>query len=385
MKAARDRPLPDALVTGGSIGGLLRFQNQDLADARNTVGQLAAALAGAVNRQQSLGLDLGQPAGSGMPLFAVGAPRVLPASTNAGSAGGVGLAVIDAGQLQASDYELAADPSAGAGVYRLTRLADGLSRTVTSGAVVDGLRIDIAAPAPQPGDRFLLQPVAGAASSMRRVLDVPAGLAAASPVTASLGRANTGSATVASLAVTGSVNPALAATVSFTSAGGGYAWELRDSASGSLVSSGSGSLGSGSTIALDGWELRLNGTPRNGDSVAVGRTAFPAADNGNALAMAGLRLKALVAGSGGGAAATLTDAYAGSIADVGVRVQNAAGSAALSASVAVDAESRRSAVAGVNLDEEAARLIQYQQSYQAAAKVLQVGQAVLDTLLQSVR
>ena len=292
-----DRLLPDALVTGGSIGGLLRFQNQDLADARNTVGQLAAALAGAVNRQQSLGLDLNQPGGSGAPIFAVGAPRVLPASTNAGSAGGVGLAVVDAGRLQASDYELAADPSAGAGAYRLTRLADGLSRTVTSGAVVDGLRIDIAAPAPQPGDRFLLQPVADAASSMRRVLDAPAGIAAASPVTASLGRANTGSATVASLAVNGSVNPALAATVSFTSAGGDYAWELRDSGSGSLVSSGSGSLGSGATIALDGWELKLNGTPRSGDTVAVGRTAFAAADNGNALATAGLRLKALVAGN----------------------------------------------------------------------------------------
>ena len=41
-----------------------------------------------------------------------------------------------------------------------------------------------------------------------------------------------------------------------------------------------------------------------------------------------------------------------------------------------------SANSGVNLDEEAARLIQFQQSYQAAAKMLQVAQSLFDTLLQ---
>ena len=43
----------------------------------------------------------------------------------------------------------------------------------------------------------------------------------------------------------------------------------------------------------------------------------------------------------------------------------------------------RASKSGVNLDEEAARLIQYQQGYQAAAKVLQVAQSVFDTLLQT--
>jgi flagellar hook-associated protein 1 FlgK len=37
---------------------------------------------------------------------------------------------------------------------------------------------------------------------------------------------------------------------------------------------------------------------------------------------------------------------------------------------------------GVNLDEEAAKLIQYQQAYQAAAKMLQTAQTVMDTVLQ---
>jgi flagellar hook-associated protein 1 FlgK len=67
---------------------------------------------------------------------------------------------------------------------------------------------------------------------------------------------------------------------------------------------------------------------------------------------------------------------------VGVRVQVATSASQISASVAQQAEQRRAAGAGVNLDEEAARLLQYQQSYQAAAKVLQIAQSVFDTLIQ---
>ena len=51
--------------------------------------------------------------------------------------------------------------------------------------------------------------------------------------------------------------------------------------------------------------------------------------------------------------------------------------------MAAQAEASRSAESGVNLDEEAARLIQYQQSYQAAAKILQIAQTVFDTLLDT--
>ena len=53
-----------------------------------------------------------------------------------------------------------------------------------------------------------------------------------------------------------------------------------------------------------------------------------------------------------------------------------------SASIEADAVDRQSSRAGVNLDEEASRLIQFQQSYQAAAKMLQVAQSLFDSLLQ---
>jgi flagellar hook-associated protein 1 FlgK len=46
------------------------------------------------------------------------------------------------------------------------------------------------------------------------------------------------------------------------------------------------------------------------------------------------------------------------------------------------AESARDKVSGVNLDEEAADLIRFQQAYQAAAKILQVSSQLFDSVLQ---
>lgn len=376
------RALPPSLVAGGAIGGLLRFQNEDLVAARNALGRLAAAVATRINEQQALGLDLRTPPGSGAPIFSFGAPQALPAAGNARDASGnfvtpVTLAIADASALVASEYELAPDAST-PGQYLLTRRSDGLVRSIASGDTVDGLTITVGPPAAAAGDRFLLQPVARAAVDLRRVLDDPSGLAAASPVQATLGIANTGTATIGSLTVVDpSIDPDQTATISFTSASGDYAWELRDRVSNALLSSGTGTWQAGQPIVLNGFELQLSGVPASGDTLSVARTAFPAQSNGNALAMAALRDEALVGGQ------NVTDAYASLMAGVGIKVQTARTAADISAAAASAAQAQVDAESGVNLDEEAARLIQFQQSYQAAAKILQVAQSVFDTLLQT--
>jgi flagellar hook-associated protein 1 FlgK len=374
------RRLPPALIAGGSIGGLLRFQNLDLADARNELGRMAAAVATRVNEQQALGLDLRTPPGAGAPLFGFSAPRALPASSNtrnlAGQfTGSVSLAIADATQLQASEYDLRADP-ANPTQYLLTRRSDGLVRSIASGDTIDGLTITVSAAA--ASDRFLLQPVARAANDFARVLDDPRALAAASPLQAARGVANTGSAAVASLVVMSpSVDPEQSANITFTSATGDYAWELRDRTSNALLSSGTGTWQPGQPIALNGFELRLSGVPAAGDAFSVAKTAFPAASNGNALALAALRDETFIGGE------SVTDAYASLMAGVGVKVQGGRTAADISLAVAVAAQDMVASETGVNLDEEAARLLQFQQSYQAAAKILQVAQTVFDTLLQS--
>jgi flagellar hook-associated protein 1 FlgK len=128
--------------------------------------------------------------------------------------------------------------------------------------------------------------------------------------------------------------------------------------------------------------------PANGDTLTVAKTAFPAGNNSNALALIALRDATLVGAQaqGGGVTlpgATITDAYANAMTDIGIRVQGARMTAQMSASVLTEAKAANNEVSGVNLDEEAARLIQYQQAYQAAAKMLQVAQSVFETLLQA--
>lgn len=384
-----DRLLPPDTLQAGKVGGLLRFQDDDIPDARALLGQLASAVAFAVNAQQAYGLDLGTPPGAGAPLFATTPPQALPASTNARDASGnflssVSVAIADAAQLQASDYELQAD-LANPGQYLVTRQSDGLVRSVADGATLDGFTLTMGASPPAGGDRFLLKPVSAAAGGMNRVLADPKGIAAASPVTATTGSANTGTATVATLTVvSAALDPTLSANISFTDNAGAYDWELRDAAN-NVVSNGSGTWTPGAPIALNGFELRLAGLPRTGDTLAVEPTAYPSGNNGNALSLLALRDMDMVGRVGAAAGDTATGAYAQAMANIGVRVQSAKAASNISTAVATNAESARAGETGVNLDEEAARLLQYQQGYQAAAKVLQVAQSVFDTLLSLAR
>lgn len=380
-------PLDVDQLSGGSLAGLLRFQNEDLVAAQAQVGQMAMAFASKVNEAQSLGLDLGNPPGAGAPMFSLGSPAALPSALNArdGSGqliAGASLAVTDASLLQASEYELT--PGANAGEYTLVRLSDGLSRTVNSGDEVDGFSITVD-PDLQPGDKFLLQPVTHVARDMVRALDKPSAIAAASPLSAVTNVANTGSATVASLGVTADADTALTAEISFTSDSGDYSWTLTDS-DGNVTGSGNGTWTAGRTIEVNGFELNLNGVPKSGDGITVSPTLYPASSNGNALAMSSLADDPFVGRTldaygniGGGA--TATDAYAAVMADVGVRTQSANNAANSSTAVLNQVNAQLGDKTGVNLDEEASRLIQYQQAYQAAAKVLQVAQSVFDTML----
>ncbi len=378
---------------GGSIGGLLRFQNEDLVDGRTLVGRLAASVAGAINDQQTKGMNLRQPYGQvpSTALFGMGPSPTQPHASNARGAGGapigaVTLTLTDPSALRPSEYDLR-ETAAGSGSWVLTRLSDGVNTAVSSGDVVDGMQIDFTAAPPQAGDRFLLQPVTHAANGMARLLNDPRDLAAASPLLAHTAPANTGSVSVASLQVTDAPLPVPGATarVTFTNDSGDYTWQLFDS-SNNLLASGNDTWQAGQPVPapplnVNGFTLQLAGVPRTGDTVTVEPTPVTAvaSNNGNALALLALRDARITDGR------TATDAWSEAMAEIGVRVQSGGTTADISDAAADQAERARSSQAGVNLDEEAARLIQYQQSYQAAAKVLQVAQALFDTLLETAR
>ncbi|MCV2351863.1 flagellar hook-associated protein FlgK [Paucibacter sp. Y2R2-4] len=395
--------LDESVLTGGSLTALLQYQNKDLQDARNLLGQMASALTARVNDQQALGLDLSNPPGKGVPIFGIGAARALPANTNArnpdGSfTAGVKISINNASQLQASAYKLEPDPSGAAGAYQLTRLSDGSKRTVFDGDSVDGFKIDFTSAAPGIGDSFILEPVAQAAIDMKRVLDSTSGIAAASPMTATTNIDNKGSTTVNSLyAVNGKLDVNQAPmTITFgdpdptDAAKVQYTLTLAD---GSVLN---GTWSAGQRIGNEpnavppidlGFELSLNGVPRKNDTILLEKTKFPATNNGNAKAFlniqgekfVGQRLLpdgSLAVGS------TINEAYAATMSEIGSRVQGATYLSSVSVAVAADAESTRAGQAGVNIDEEASRLMQFQQGYQAAAKVLQAAQSMFDELMR---
>ncbi len=374
-----NRVIDDEVFGGGSLSGLLRFQNQDLVAARGLVGQLAAAVGMAVNDQQLRGLNLQAPAGSvpSQPVFAMGPSQALAQAGNLKDASGlpigsVTLTVTDPSALQASEYDLR-ESAASPGSWQLTRLSDGAISTVNSGDEVDGMRIDIGNP--QAGDRFLLQPVSRAANGMRALLTNPLDLAAAAPLLVTPGSANTGTGVAAEMVVTASPLPfpGMTETISFTRVGSDY--EYTSSITGLATPWRTGEP----VVGANGFTLQMSGVPGDGDSfdAAPTPTSALATNNGNARALLALR-DGLIAGG-----RTVADTWSQSMADIGVRVQSARSSSSISAAVAAQAEQTRSGQDGVNLDEEAARLIQYQQSYQAAAKVLQVAQSLFDTLLQT--
>jgi flagellar hook-associated protein 1 len=397
-EGGRNRALDESVLTGGSMTALLSFQNHDLQDARNLLGQLAAAIGTRINEQNALGLDLSNPPGSGAAIFNVAPPRTLPAATNQRNAdgsfvSGVQASIVNPTQLQASSYMLT---SSVPGTYELKRLSDGLVRTVNDGDTIDGFRLSFTPAAPVGGESFLIEPVGMAAVEMRRVLDSPNGLAAASPVTATAAVNNTGTLSVDSIyAVNNRFDPTRAPmTLEFGAADPAdpkaisYTLTLADGSVLPGTWKAGQPIGNQPALGMDlGFELRTNGVPRSGDRISIAPTVYTATNNGNAKAFLNIQSEAfvgrqLLADGSITAGATINDAYASAMSEVGARVQSATYLSGVSTTAAADAEASRAGNAGVNLDEEAARLMQFQQGYQAAAKVLQTAQSLFDELMR---
>lgn len=401
-EASGNRRLDESILTGGSIAALLRYQNQDLQDARNLVGQLAVGFAKRVNDQQALGLDQSTPPGSGSPIFSYADPVTLPASTNARNPDGtfqsmLTVKVTDASRLRPESYVFKADPSGVPDQYLMTTRPGGVTVALSATEIETQYGFSVTASgAPLAAeDSFLVEPLAQAAVTMKRALDSTNGIAAAAPITAVTNVDNTGTATVESLYVVnnkfdstkqpmtvlfGAVDPA-DASVNYTitlSDGTVLPGKWRPGAK----------IGNEPAVGIDlGFELRLNGVPRENDVITTGITQFPGSNNANAKAFLNIQTETFIGRTpqpdgSVRAGSTPSDAYATAMTDIASRVQGAQYLSNVSTSVASSAEATRAGQAGVNIDEEAARLMQYQQGYQAAAKVLQTAQTIFDELLK---
>lgn len=349
---------------GGRIAGLMQFRNTDLPRVENELGRLAAALSSAINAQHRLGNDRNGVAGGDF--FLPLEPEAYPAADNGNPATEISVSFADVTRLVASDYRM----SYAGGQYTLTRLADGQAWTSATPAFTeDGLSISLAFAPPAEGDSFLIQPFRGAGRNLALAIAQPGAVAAAAPVGASVAAGNGGSLVVEDLSVLAprSLSLADAATITF---GPGNTYTV---VSGSTTESGT--YTPGQPIEFDGrWRITLQGTPQPGDQVHVG-ASNGSGDNRNLLRLAQLQSAALVDG------APPASAFAAMVATLGNDVQGAQFLDVAQQGILDAALNAESSVSGVNLDEEAARLIQYQQQYQAAAKLIAIAGSLFDELL----
>ena len=106
------------------------------------------------------------------------------------------------------------------------------------------------------------------------------------------------------------------------------------------------------------------------------------ADNRNALALAAIQTeKFLYANASGQPTATLQSVYARTVSAVGAKASEVINGATASRALHEQIQAQRDSLAGVNLDEEAANLIRFQQAYLAASKVMQMSQRLFDSVL----
>ena len=386
--------MDENMLGGGTISGLLRFNNTDLAEGRNLLGRMATAIGMTMNAQQNLGLTLDGAVGKD--LFSV--PTSMPGYTSGAGVGSVSFS--DPTQFAASDYEIRFTTGTAG---QVVRLSDGKSTPFTDAAnlatlQIDGLSFNLTTPG-APGERVLFKPFSTAASNIQALVYSPRDLAAANPINAAMGTSNGGTLQLAGLKATGVPNPpglvlpanADAAAVPPIlggvqlqfNAGPPTTYDVLDRGTSPPTTMATAQpYTSGVPISINGWEVTLQGTPNAGDTVVIGNALDPqygdtfTRNSGNATSLMSLRDVKMFD------EASLTDGYAGAMAQVGTRTQSAKFASDLSSTIASNLERDRTAVSGVNLDEEAAKLIQYQQAYQASSKMIQIAQSIFDSLLQ---
>ncbi len=360
-------------LSGGTLGGMLQFRNEMLDPARNALGRLSAGLAEVVNDQHRAGMDLnGQLGGD---FFTTGPAQVLSHSGNTGSGSVAAQRIAGAaGDLTTADYVMTNT----AGGWQLRRADTGtvvpMTGTGTSADpfVADGMSI-VVPPGAALNDRFMIQPTANAVSGMNLLIKDPAKVAAAAPITSSQGANNTGTGKITAGEVLNPGNPNLRSPVTIT-----FQSATQYTVSGDPTVY---TYTPGANIDVNGWRVQVSGTPSAGDTFSVTDNAGGTGDNRNALKLADI-LKEPVLDKG---TASLSAAVGQFVGDIGVKTNQAQVSAAAQKVVYDESVDSLQSVAGVNLDEEAANLVRYQQAYMAAAQMIRVADTIFQSVLQAVR
>ena len=407
--ATGSQEMPESLISGGSISGLLSFRSQFLDRSANELGRIGASMALTFNAQHALGQDLlGNIAGDATfvsNFFTLSGPKVIGNALNPASAASVTASFISPPpnngnfytDLTNSDYQLTYDGTN----YTLTRMSDNISWSGASVAALNtavatsvqgsqGFTVSVSGGAPAAGSSYLIQPTREVARNLGVNSVIAADvrqIAAAAPVRAQTGSANTGSATITPGSVsTGYTAPAVGSPVTLTYSGGNLSG-FPGAAAVSVTNNGSTvtypapvasiPYTNGATVTFSGISVQISGTPKDGDTFTIARNSNGVSDNRNALLLGKLQTQSTMAGG----KSTYQGVYSQLVSDAGNKGREVQVTRDAQKALLLQAQTASDSLSGVNLDEEAANLLRYQQANQAAAKMIDIGSKLLDTIL----
>jgi len=344
-------------ITSGDLGGLLSARTQAIDPALNQLGQIATAVAQSANTQQGSGLDLNGQLGSA--LFSIGAPVATASSANT-DATTASVTISNVGALTSDNYLL----SYTGGAYTLTDTTTGANIALTGAGTS-------ASPLTASSVGLSIVLAAQAASTIGVAMTDPSGLAAAGAIQTSASDSNTGSATIGAGTVLDPTNPDLLNTTTI---------QFLTPTTYSVNGAGSFAYTSGGNVDLNGWQVQISGTPAAGDTFTVQSNASGTGDNTNALAAANQQTTGILSNG----TISVSGAVSALISGAGAQAQQVNTAQTAQTAVNTQATTNVQSVSGVNLDEEAANLMQWQQAYQASAQALSVANGLFTNFLDAI-
>ena len=413
-------PNSSVAINGSAIGGALaakfEYRDEHLSQLRREVDRMAMAISGTLNHSQSEGLDLN--AQQGLDIFtdinssALQQGRVLSPSTNAGNLA-ASINITDISKIPTDEFEIRFDGTD----YIMTNMNDGSlqnlgapgSGTYTPSNPDYGFEFTELSGTPSSDDSFLIKPTKNSASFMEVTLSHGNGIAAstaigvdASSKNVSDGKVNITNVTdpVAARAFTDTANMGLLVDV-YESSAGVFSYRVYDAdalspppsppsmvgaiASGTFLAGNNALIDMPPSPATAAFQIEITGQPKGQGALApeeftIG-DAFGFGNGGNAILMALTQEKGVV----NNGRETFSQSLAISASDIGAKASSAELVSETAEALHTQAYNRNQQISGVNLDEEAANLMRFQQAYQASSRIISIANTIFDTLLQASR
>jgi flagellar hook-associated protein 1 FlgK len=403
----------DDQINGGTLGGLRRFEAEGLQPAFDDLGRVALALSESVNHQHAIGMDLEGDLGglffSSINDLQVQRSRVVANANNQQpQTAQFAVEISDASALEGGTWILQFGDN---GSYEVIDQASG--EVVNRGRLpsdpeaeinMPGFNIRYEGGSVNAGDKFLIQPTRNAAANIDLEISREEDLALASPIKATTSDDNLGTGVISQGTMLNVRNPLTNTLlpgftqqqtlangwlkVSFTEAAGVLSYSVTD-ALGTVLDTGPYDPGQTNTLlsadpgdpGYQGFQFEISGEPAPGDTFTINFNSGGVSDNRNAELLAALG----TANTMNGGTQSFAEGYAGLVEDVGVKTRQSQLDLEAAQTLLEQSTNQREAMSGVNLDEEAGKLIQYQAAYNASAQVIAVAQDLFDTLLQSFR